>query len=184
MNVLSVGVPGLIFSSLTGEPVTLVERTATHFLERMYSKQYEAPGPAEMILTMMPIRQEKRTPLKPSSNISDRRGDPATASSFLMETDAQTIMNSTLSGIQTCARLAQTTELTLFYFAIPIIFLYLSYTSKTNHTKHGLPVVGHRTFWEPKWLVRLRFIRGSRSIIKEGYDKVSSVLNRTALIQM
>jgi hypothetical protein len=35
------------------------------------------------------------------------------------------------------------------------------------------PVVGYKSILEPAWLVRLRFIRGSRSIIKEGYQQVS-----------
>ena len=35
------------------------------------------------------------------------------------------------------------------------------------------PVVGHRSIFEPKWLVRLRYVRGSREILSEGYSKVS-----------
>ena len=37
------------------------------------------------------------------------------------------------------------------------------------------PVVGHRSIFEPKWLVRLRYVRGSREILSEGYDKVGEV---------
>ena len=37
------------------------------------------------------------------------------------------------------------------------------------------PVVGHRSVFEPKWLVRLRYVRGSRKILSEGYGKVSEV---------
>ena len=37
------------------------------------------------------------------------------------------------------------------------------------------PVVGHRSIFEPKWLVRLRYVRGSREILSEGYGKVSEV---------
>ena len=37
------------------------------------------------------------------------------------------------------------------------------------------PVVGHRSIFEPKWLVRLRYVRGSREILREGYGKVSEV---------
>ncbi|KAF1921228.1 Ent-kaurene oxidase [Ampelomyces quisqualis] len=33
------------------------------------------------------------------------------------------------------------------------------------------PVVGHRGVFEPTWLLRLRFIRGSRSILQNGYDE-------------
>ncbi|KFA68979.1 hypothetical protein S40285_08381 [Stachybotrys chlorohalonatus IBT 40285] len=32
-------------------------------------------------------------------------------------------------------------------------------------------VVGHRSFFEPQWLVRHRFIKGSAGIIQHGYDK-------------
>ncbi|KAF2129173.1 Ent-kaurene oxidase [Dothidotthia symphoricarpi CBS 119687] len=33
------------------------------------------------------------------------------------------------------------------------------------------PIVGHRSIFEPAWLVRLRFIRGSRSILQDGYNQ-------------
>lgn len=35
------------------------------------------------------------------------------------------------------------------------------------------PKVGYRNIFEPTWLVRLRFIRESRSMLQEGYDQVS-----------
>lgn len=37
-------------------------------------------------------------------------------------------------------------------------------------------VVGHRSFFEPQWLVRHRFIKGSAGIIQHGYDKVQHLL--------
>ncbi|KAH7389952.1 cytochrome P450 [Pyrenochaeta sp. MPI-SDFR-AT-0127] len=36
------------------------------------------------------------------------------------------------------------------------------------------PVVGYRSSLEPTWLVRLRFVRGSQSILKDGYYKFKS----------
>ncbi|EMD58269.1 hypothetical protein GGP41_008362 [Bipolaris sorokiniana] len=81
-------------------------------------------------------------------------------------------MNYTLDNIRaiTAPTLANGHSL-LSFVIVPTICIYLVYALRTNRTKLGLPVVGHRTFWEPKWLVRLRFIRGSRSMIKEGYEK-------------
>lgn len=34
------------------------------------------------------------------------------------------------------------------------------------------PVVGHRTIFEPAWLVRLRYMTQSAAMVQEGYDKV------------
>lgn len=44
---------------------------------------------------------------------------------------------------------------------------------KQHNTSNQPPIVGCRSRWEPTWLVRLRFIRGSRKIIGEGYERVS-----------
>ncbi|KAH8704638.1 cytochrome P450 [Phaeosphaeriaceae sp. PMI808] len=41
----------------------------------------------------------------------------------------------------------------------------------TPRTKPGLPIVKYRSTFEPSWLLKLRFIRNSRGILKEGYDK-------------
>lgn len=91
-------------------------------------------------------------------------------------------MNYTLDNIRaiTAPTLANGHSL-LSFVIVPTICIYLVYALRTNRTKLGLPVVGHRTFWEPKWLVRLRFIRGSRSMIKEGYEKVSGFSGRPVL---
>lgn len=35
------------------------------------------------------------------------------------------------------------------------------------------PKVGRRSFWEPRWLVGLRFARNSAPMVLEGYHKVS-----------
>lgn len=92
-------------------------------------------------------------------------------------------MNYTLQTARNGTYLPETSRHVLFsLILIPALCLYLAYARKTNRTKFGLPVVGHRTFWEPKWLVRLRFIRGSRSMIKEGYDKVSSLSDWVAIL--
>ena len=36
------------------------------------------------------------------------------------------------------------------------------------------PVVGYRSFFEPTWLVRLRFVLGGRAMIQTGYERVSN----------
>lgn len=36
------------------------------------------------------------------------------------------------------------------------------------------PKVGRRSFWEPRWLIGLRFARDSAPMVLEGYNKVSS----------
>lgn len=41
------------------------------------------------------------------------------------------------------------------------------------------PVVGHRRAWEPQWLVRFRFVRGSRAILCNGYEKVEHLEGRS-----
>ncbi|GFP59001.1 hypothetical protein ACSS6W_011088 [Trichoderma asperelloides] len=55
-------------------------------------------------------------------------------------------------------------------FALGALFLALRF-SVTSKTENGIPVAGQASIFEPKWLLRLRFIRGSRSIIKQGYEK-------------
>lgn len=52
-----------------------------------------------------------------------------------------------------------------WYFVVPAL--------KYQNTSNQPPIVGYRSLWEPTWLVRLRFIRGSRKIIGEGYERVS-----------
>ncbi|RDH31307.1 cytochrome P450 [Aspergillus welwitschiae] len=51
----------------------------------------------------------------------------------------------------------------LCYFVVPAL--------KYQNTSNQPPIVGYRSLWEPTWLVRLRFIRGSRKIIGEGYER-------------
>jgi len=36
------------------------------------------------------------------------------------------------------------------------------------------PIVGYRSFFEPTWLVRLRFVLGGRAMIQTGYERVSN----------
>lgn len=36
-------------------------------------------------------------------------------------------------------------------------------------------VVGYQHFWEPGWLLGLRFVRDSSDIIRDGYRKVSKI---------
>ncbi|KAF2756144.1 cytochrome P450 [Pseudovirgaria hyperparasitica] len=56
----------------------------------------------------------------------------------------------------------------LFLFSLLYVFNLLKYSFEE---KVNAPVVGHRHPLEPQWLVRLRFVRGSRSILHEGYSK-------------
>ncbi|KAL3426502.1 cytochrome p450 [Phlyctema vagabunda] len=51
----------------------------------------------------------------------------------------------------------------LFIFALSPAFV--------SKKKYGIPIVGYKSVFEPAWFLRLRFIRGSRSIIKQGYEK-------------
>ncbi|KAF4429603.1 ent-kaurene oxidase, partial [Fusarium austroafricanum] len=50
-----------------------------------------------------------------------------------------------------------------------VISLLTSYSSTVN-----APFVGYRSFLEPTWLVRLRFVWRGRSIVSEGYEKFKS----------
>ncbi|CAK97056.1 uncharacterized protein An11g09260 [Aspergillus niger] len=47
---------------------------------------------------------------------------------------------------------------------------------KQHNTSNQPPIVGCRSRWEPTWLVRLRFIRGSRKIIGEGYERFKDTM--------
>ncbi|GFN17292.1 hypothetical protein AtubIFM55763_004265 [Aspergillus tubingensis] len=57
---------------------------------------------------------------------------------------------------------------TLWYLAVPAL--------KKQNTTGQPPIVGYRSLWEPTWLVRLRFIRGSRRIIGEGYEQFKDTM--------
>ena len=59
---------------------------------------------------------------------------------------------------------------TLLVLGALLLALYPAFASKT---KYGIPIAGYGNIFEPAWLLRLRFIRGSRSILKQGYEKVS-----------
>ncbi|GBF67140.1 ent-kaurene oxidase P450 [Trichophyton mentagrophytes] len=56
-------------------------------------------------------------------------------------------------------------------FIVAILSLHLLRTFKESLFGVKAPVVGYRSFIEPKWLLRLRFVRGSMSIIRGGYSK-------------
>ncbi|KAI0099189.1 cytochrome P450 [Nemania sp. FL0031] len=66
-----------------------------------------------------------------------------------------------------------------YYEVITILFVGLISLSIFNVLKVALfevkaPYVGHRSYFEPAWLVGLRFVRGSGSMIKDGYRKYKS----------
>ena len=42
----------------------------------------------------------------------------------------------------------------------------------------NVPYVGYRSFLEPTWLVRLRFVLGGRAMIQTGYERVSQTSHR------
>ncbi|KAK5637323.1 hypothetical protein RRF57_013035 [Xylaria bambusicola] len=63
-------------------------------------------------------------------------------------------------------------ERTLALVVVGILSLYLTSVIKPSFSSVKAPFVGYRSWLEPGWLVRLRFIRGSRPIIREGYSKV------------
>ncbi|KAI3324171.1 cytochrome P450 [Xylariaceae sp. AK1471] len=68
------------------------------------------------------------------------------------------------------AQIAERDDLLFLVFTVGALLLLLI-TVFTPRTKHGLPIVGYRSIFEPSWLLKLRFIQNSRGILKEGYDK-------------
>jgi hypothetical protein len=54
------------------------------------------------------------------------------------------------------------------------VLLYLKSIVQNALFSVKAPVIGHRSIFEPEWLVRVRFVRGSREILREGYSKVST----------
>ncbi|EFE32723.1 cytochrome P450 monooxygenase, putative [Trichophyton benhamiae CBS 112371] len=54
---------------------------------------------------------------------------------------------------------------------VAILSLHLFNVFKESLFGVKAPMVGYRSFFEPKWLLRLRFVRGSMSIIRGGYSK-------------
>jgi hypothetical protein len=54
-------------------------------------------------------------------------------------------------------------------------FLFLLKSILYRDEKLYFPIVGYRWFWEPTWLLRLRFLTNSFSMLKDGYNKVKVV---------
>lgn len=63
---------------------------------------------------------------------------------------------------------------TAFLVVVGLLVVYYI-TGLIKYHLYGLKAayVGYRSKWEPTWLLRLRFIRGSVAIIGEGYKNVS-----------
>lgn len=60
-----------------------------------------------------------------------------------------------------------------FILALAVVAcLYLVSSSTGSSSIAKLPVAGRRSIFEPNWLLRLRFLRSSRDILKDGYKKV------------
>ncbi|KAI0389232.1 cytochrome P450 monooxygenase [Xylariaceae sp. FL0594] len=57
----------------------------------------------------------------------------------------------------------------LIFAGLACLYVYNTISSLFFGVK--APYVGHRSFFEPAWLVGLRFVRGSGPMIKEGYRK-------------
>lgn len=55
-------------------------------------------------------------------------------------------------------------------FGLVLILTFKVYFKLCDGVK--TPYVGYRSVFEPAWLVRLRFSRGARPMINEGYQKV------------
>lgn len=56
-----------------------------------------------------------------------------------------------------------------------LLFVYYIFTAiKSGVSGIKAPFVGYGSYWEPTWFLRLRFVRGSEPIIREGYAKVGS----------
>ncbi|KAF2198556.1 cytochrome P450 monooxygenase [Delitschia confertaspora ATCC 74209] len=56
-------------------------------------------------------------------------------------------------------------------FCICTLFFALFYSSIKNRRRVKAPFVGYRTWFEPTFLVRLRFVKNAREILTSGYEK-------------
>ena len=61
---------------------------------------------------------------------------------------------------------------TFLIIIVTIIASAAAFWLTRSNEKVNAPVVGYRWFWEPAWLLRMRFITNSFSMIDEGYRKV------------
>jgi hypothetical protein len=57
-------------------------------------------------------------------------------------------------------------------FAVLATVVYLFIRLRNTHDFKA-PFVGYRSFWEPTFILRLRFVQGARPIVMEGYRKVT-----------
>ena len=64
-------------------------------------------------------------------------------------------------------------QLTLIAMSTLVIAINaIKYSTKEKQPR--APVVGHRTFIEPTFVLRGRFFQGARQIVTDGYNKVES----------
>lgn len=63
--------------------------------------------------------------------------------------------------------------LLLFFLGIIFIAIYAQNVKNGRGVSVNAPFIGFRSALEPKWLVGLRFTRGSRAMLREGHRRVS-----------
>lgn len=73
------------------------------------------------------------------------------------------------------SRTQENNNRTLLLVLVGVLSLYLTSVIKSSFLGVKAPFVGYRSWLEPGWLVRMRFIRGSRPIIRQGYSKVRAL---------
>lgn len=88
----------------------------------------------------------------------------------------QTYLSLTLdkygSLLKTVSQLDTSHRLQIAWLAGGVLFAYVLVVLKTFVFGLKAPEVGRRSFWEPRWLVGLRFARNSAPMVLEGYHKV------------
>jgi hypothetical protein len=65
------------------------------------------------------------------------------------------------------------TDFSIIGIYLPAIFFAIAvYSTFNNRQTIKAPYVGYRAWFEPTFLLRLRFVNGARSIITQGYQQV------------
>ncbi|KAI1337314.1 cytochrome P450 [Xylariaceae sp. FL0016] len=82
--------------------------------------------------------------------------------------------NATSEALARSASLCWTNQPSVLHVTLGVIFIYACKILFSGNDKIRAPVVGYRAWWEPGWLVGLRFFRNSVDMVNEGYQKYNA----------
>ena len=85
-------------------------------------------------------------------------------------TSVQSFLNDNVLGNQWISGLDKLASIKIAIAGIVSFYFLASFFG--SNIKVKAPWVGYRSFWEPTFVLRLRFVQGALPIVLDGYNKV------------